>query len=286
MYTRTVVRESQPDWLTVGAHRAKAVRDLADFTRSIAEGEQADGNKTSDWRLLGYEGYRTGRVRYGEARGWAIAQLSGDLASTWLRPMVTMADSVSRLDLAVTVATDQPDPNAGRILYEQAREWRLTHPKAAKPWFIGGDETGWTTYIGKRESDWFLRCYDKAAETREDGDPELIDQYKNAWRYELEIKGQPAQLTAEQLLRSGNIHNASNALVYAWLSHRGCEPPWTPDQPIQPVGTLRRRSDRDRKLLWLQTQVRPTVEWLSQNGDLDAVKRALGIALGPNLTES
>lgn len=263
--------------MTVGAHSSGAVADLADLAQAIKRTELSDGNRESAWRLLGYEGYRVGRLRYGEQRGWSLMQLSGDLAASYLDPAVNLADRVSRLDLAVTVTTADPYVELGRYAYEGAVNFCSDHPKAARPWFITGVGSGWTTYIGQRESDLFFRCYDKDAESRSEGDPELERQYANAWRYELEIKGDVADQTAKRLVQADDVSRTSNAMVHAYLTQRGVEPPWQPDQPVKPIGTLRRRSDRDRKLAWLVKQVRPTVEWLSQNGDMDSVIAALGL---------
>jgi len=286
VYPTSYLRESQPDWLTVGAHRRTSVQTMRNLANGLATAEEADGNHKRPWRLLGYEGYRCGRVRWGEARGWGLMQLSGDSANAYLAAALACADSVSRLDLAVTVQTDRPQPDLGRSVYDQATAWRVTHPKAARPWFIGGDDCGWTTYIGQRQSDLFFRCYDKAAETRDAGDESNIRQYVNAWRYELELKGEAAESTARRLLDSGNIHNATNALLHGWLSARGVTPAWDVDQPIRPIGTLRRRSDRDRKLDWLLSQVRPTVQWLVENGDGAAVMANLGLSYGFAAAES
>jgi len=277
VYSITYLREAQPDWLTVGSHRRTSVETMRDLAKGLATAEENDGNHMRPWRLLGYEGYRCGRVRWGEARGWGLMQLSGDSANTYLAAALDCADSVSRLDLAVTVQTDSPRPDLGRELYEQARAWRDTHPKAARPWFIGGDGNGWTTYIGQRQSDAYFRCYDKAAETRDAGDESTIRQYVNAWRYELELKGEAAESTARRLVSANDIHQSTSALVHGWLSARGVIPPFDCEQPIRPIGTLRRRSDRDRKLDWLLSQVRPTVQWLVENGDIAKVYQNLGL---------
>jgi len=277
LYSITYVRESQPDWLSVGAHRRGSVDTMRDLANGLATAEQADGNRRRAKGVVGYQGFRCGRVFWGECRGWGLLQLSGDSARAYLAPALDCADSVSRLDLAVTVQTDRPNPDLGRELYDQARDWRVTHPKAAKPWYITGDDTGWTTYIGKRSSDLYFRCYDKAAETRDDGDESAMRQYVNSWRYELELKDEPAESTARRLVDSRDVPGTTSAIVHGWLTARGVTPPWDIEQPVRPIGTLRRRSDRDRKLDWLLSQVRPTVQWLVENGDSAEVLQRLGL---------
>ena len=66
-------------------------------------------------------------------------------------------------------------------------------------------------------------------------------------------------------------------MVYRYLADRGISPPFDADTAIHPIGTLRRRSDRDGKLNWLSGQVAPTVRWLIDHGDTSAAMAALGL---------
>jgi DNA relaxase NicK len=279
LYTSTVVRESQPDWLTLGGHTERSVRGLTDLARTVKQQELADGNAERPWRLLGYEGFRCGRVRFGLARGWALVQLSGDTAAAYLTTAVDLADSVSRLDLAVTIQTDQPDPTLGERAYVEACAFRVDHPRASEPWRIAGYEGGHTTYIGRRGSDLFFRLYNKEAEARSANDEADVSQYANSWRYELELKGKTAQDTAERLVRADNVSNACLSLVRTYVQAHGITATWDDDSAIRPIGTFRRRSDRDRKLDWLRKQVEPTVRWLIQHGDSIAAMNALGLTM-------
>jgi DNA relaxase NicK len=209
-------------------------------------------------------------------------QLSGELAYQHGEQAYDFADSVSRLDLAVTLVPASPDPNLGRSIYEQAKAFRDERPNAAEPWFVGGASGGWTTYIGKRQSDTFFRCYDKGAESRAAGDEAEAAQYDGAWRFELELKGDYAERTAQALYRSGDQQGYTLGHVWRYLSDHGVNVPFDVDGPIHKLAQLRRRSDRDRKLDWLARQVRPTVTWLAENGDSASILAALGLAIIDN----
>lgn len=282
MYYTAVVRESQPDWITAGAHTRSSVQALRDLASDAQQEELSNGDQAHPWRLLGYEGWRAGRVRWGECRGWGLLQLSGERAYQLGAAAYDAADSVSRLDLAVTVQPMTPDPNLGRAVYDQAHLWRQDHPQAAEPWFVGGDDGGWTTYIGKRQSDTFFRCYDKGAESRAQGDDREAAQYADCWRMELELKGDYAERVAAAIYRSQDEQAFTRAHVWRYLTDRGINPPFDVDGPTRKLTQLRRRSDRERKLDWLARQVRPTVTWLTENGDSGSVLAALGLAIIDN----
>lgn len=279
MYYGCTVRESQPDWLTAGAHTRASVTALRDLASAAKHDELSHGDREVPWRLLGYEGWRVGRVRWGECRGWGLLQLSGELAASLGAAAWDCADSVSRLDLAVTCQFATPNPSLGREAYEQARAWRQEHTHAAAPWFVGGDDGGWTTYLGKRASDTFMRLYDKGAESRAQGDDGEARQYADSWRYELELKGEYAERTAAQLFRSGDEPAFTKMHLWRYLTDHGITPPFDVDAPTVKLAQLRRRSDRERKLDWLARQVRPTVAWLAENGDSGSVLAALGLAI-------
>jgi hypothetical protein len=128
------ILEAQPDWLTVSAHGHDAARNLLDLAYTLADGEASKGNRYRAFRLIGYEGHRVGAVEYGE-RGddHVILRLIGDVASEHLTVALSAADTVTRLDLALTWRPKKPRPSQGKITYDQAVRFHTEHPKSALP---------------------------------------------------------------------------------------------------------------------------------------------------------
>jgi len=164
------VIESQVDWLTCGwsdgpaADRAEAWA----FARASAEGRA--GFHSAPFRLMGFEGYAVGRVRFGRRNGDALLQLSGNLADDYLDTLVPLAERISRVDIAVTVRLPASDTLVAENHYAEACVWRDEHPTSALPMLVVNGDGGATCYVGRRTSDRLLRVYNKEAEQLASGD--------------------------------------------------------------------------------------------------------------------
>lgn len=275
-YTATVT-ESQLDWLTLSTHS----RTTTDLLRSYCERwvgrEIDDGAKVHPFRLMGYVGWRAGRVRYGERENAGLVQLSGDLARQHFDTLYPVKATVSRLDVAVTARTLEADPGLGERAYGDAEAFHAEHVGSALPSCVKDADGGWTTYVGRRTSDYFLRIYNKEAEQKASGDLDHSDQYRASWRYELELKGPAAEAYALAYSRAGDRHAWCQNLVHDYASKHGIYPCFPSDGNRVLGPALRRRSDRDSRLHWFRTSVRPALEWLLQNGDRTEVMQALGL---------
>jgi DNA relaxase NicK len=276
--TATVI-ESQLDWLTLAVHNHQKTDQLRDHAQRWAEREVKNGERVAPWRLNGYIGWRAGRVRYGERENAGLVQLSGDLAAARFDTLWPLRDNVSRLDVAVTVRADPPQPDHGRQAYLAAVAFREAHPRAARPSQHADADGGWTTYIGDRSSDYFLRVYDKEAEQRGDHDDAGAERYRACWRYELECKGFSAASVGLSLARAADRPAFCQSLLHQYACAHGIEPIFADDgQRVLSPG-FRRRSDRDTRLAWLHRSVKPAIEYLLQTGTREEVMQALGLQL-------
>src|SRR4030042_2129447 len=165
------------------------------------------------WGMKGYSGYRIAGMAWGMRHDGCIMMLSGqDAAINWL-PALSLAQNVTRLDLAVTVALADPITDVAKRAYA----WVLTHPhncpsKKRKYSYVENSAGGQTVYIGSRVSDQFGRLYDKGCESAKDAcaPPGLL------WRYEVEFKAYRAKklayqmgITARQALPRGSEEKAN-----------------------------------------------------------------------------
>jgi hypothetical protein len=279
--TSTII-ESQPDWLTgacTGAERSAALTDLA---VRLATEEEGAGNKITRWSVQSYQGRRCGRVGLGEAEGdRTIIQLSGDLAAQHLTEALPLLDRVTRIDLAVTVRTAEPDPHVAANAYELASLWWDEHPRSAAPWSIRHKQKGDTTYVGSRESDKFLRIYDKMAECKGHHDARNAERYENCWRYEIECKGHPAGLIALTADRALDQTAYVRGVMNHYLHTHGIEPIYTDASPCIPLPGFTRRTDAESRLFNLGRNVRPSLDWLRDAGYAEEALAILGLGINP-----
>lgn len=274
--TATVI-ESQLDWLTCAVHSGRAADELEHYARMVARTSETATEREHPFRVKGYDGWQAGRVRFGSREGAALIQLSGDLAAKHFDDLVPIADSISRVDIAVTARLSQKDDDLGLSAYLAAQRFYLNHNHAARPSFHGDADGGYTAYVGERTSDWFLRIYNKAAETRTD--PDQAEHYADCWRYELECKGgSTGPLVAELSAHDGDDRAAAiQDMVWEYLHRHGIVPVFPKAGNVALVPGFRRRSDRASKLAWLQKSVRPAVAWLAETGDASDIYAALGL---------
>lgn len=273
----TSVLESQLDWITATVHSRDRTHDLADLANRLARRETDARAEVAPFRLMGYVGWRTGRVRYGERENAGLIQLSGDLAEQYAGDVIARTDRVSRIDAAVTVQAPGGWRDHGEQVYREASDFYQLHPGAAMPMCVQDAKGGWTTYLGDRASDYYLRIYDKGAESRAGGDPLESLRYADCWRYELEVKGGPATIVADVLTHADDRAEHIRRFLYEYTTRHGIRPLFHEETPLRIRPGFTRRSDYAKKMDWLTKKVRPTVDWCKQNGELGDVLAALGL---------
>lgn len=271
------VVEAQADWLTAMFYGDR----LADAARQMAEGwskvELAAGAKTQRAWVEGYELEVNGRVRYGRKPDSAILQVSGQLADDYLDELVDVASRISRIDLAVTVRTPEPDPHVGGNAYLQACWFYEKHTRAAMPSRHQSAERGDTVYLGHRDSERYFRLYNKQAECESSSDAAGAEHYRNCWRYELELKRSVAPPTALALAGASDRAAYCQEYLHDYVSGHGVEPifPQSGDRVLVPG--FRRRSDLESRRAWLRSHAKPVVRFALERLGRDAVLKDLGL---------
>lgn len=274
----TAVLESQLDWVTLEVHTRKGTQRLERDATRWATNEIAGGNKVAPFRCNGYYGWQAGRVRFGTREAAGLIQLSGDLAARQYDYLYPTRDNITRLDLAVTVELPLPDPDVGQRHYDEAVAYRLAHPRSARPSSHRDGDGGWTTYIGDRSSDYYLRVYNKEAECLSQGDLDGAAHYRKCWRYELECKGLTCSGVAKSVFETADRPAHVQGFVHEYGTAHGLIPTFPAIAGRHLVAGFRRRSDRDSRLLWVERSVRPAIAWLLSTGERAEVLEALGLA--------
>lgn len=127
---------------------------------------------------------------------------------------------------------------------------------------IVGVDGGETLYIGSRQSDKFLRIYNKAAEQAVPGD----------WiRVELEIKGDMARELGPKLTNASPLHMAAVAKAILWSMVQFDDDIWKhlcSDGCMPDIVISHKKSDNIKG--WLADQVAPALgKYIAEGGDRD-----------------
>lgn len=274
----TTVIEAQADYLTASAHGHDAAANLQLWGLLRLHEQDQAGNKRRPFRLRGYEGVGCGAVELGQRDDAAtLVRLAGDAAAVHLSDALSLADRVSRVDLAVTVRYRPADPHVGANTYRDAECFHTANPTSALPWRVTDADGGSTTYVGKRGSDNMLRVYNKEAECIASRDAPGAERYRGCWRWELEAKGGLALPLAIAVNERSDRAAYVQAYVHGWAMAHGITPTWEPLGSQELIPGFRRRSDADTRLAHIRRTVSPSVAWLIEAGYEAEVRRALGL---------
>lgn len=283
----SIVVDGSIDWLTCTCKSAKARTELYAQVTYILDQARDLGETIKPWPFKGYKGLKAFGVRWGTREDSDIAMLSGlDARQHWYT-FASLAENVSRLDLAVTCELQYPFPNVSTLCYdwicENAHGLKLSTRRYSHIRDLDG---GQTLYVGSRASDQFGRLYDKARETQSD------ELYDRLWRYEVEFKGARAKAVNERLLDRATVPETAKAgnaelmlpacptpeilgTVYLWFDSRHVHPLFYRTSRHVATEIEARVTSDEASLLWLSRFVRPTVARLQRNGKEDQVFEAL-----------
>jgi DNA relaxase NicK len=257
------------DWLTCTAPRRDEEKPLYMLALELIESEKAAGNEVKKFSLAGYHGYGSGGARYGVRQDSVILQLSGECARSQWRRAKEQARNVSRLDVQVTVAFESPQPYIIKTLHNDSLQHKSVNGRPSNRTLITSTMTGDTLMIGKRQSDVYLRAYDKGIESKCAPVGVLL-------RYEAEFKRERCARTAARLSTCEDEATHSAALIHTAFVRQGVRVAsetrqWQWDSLSLP------RSSTEQKLLWLRSAVRPSIAFLLSRVGRDEVLSALGL---------
>jgi DNA relaxase NicK len=224
-------------------------------------------------QVYSYAGWSMGNVGYAHNRknGNVLFRVSGPLAA-YHHQSITDAHrsgycSITRADVQLTLyfnhdysllASDYYDGLVSRFgeKMKQHIELRATNGK--------GD----TLYIGSPEARKRGRVYDKMRESK-------IDQYENAWRYELQARREAAIGVIDAMLKSEYPHTNSIGIVRGFFNPRGVTVPL----PGAEIRVREHRAPRsvDKTCNWLGTTVYKAIQHLTPIVGYDTIAALLKI---------
>jgi len=227
-------------------------------------------------RLQGYEGVGYGNTFVGTNERGAFAQFTGEKAH-WAYPYLEHPKvHIARLDVQITCQFDVMPDNLGKEACSDAstHDTNLPSNRQRSIDVYTSKGGGYTLYVGAVSSDQRLRLYNKQAQSED-------IRYTRCWRYEVVLRNNHSDRmyrhvlskrdTPAQYILSFVINFCrERGINIRGMEHIAAEPL---DMPIK-IPT-----DLERKLKWLEVQVKPTLKKLSEMGYGDQAARALGLWL-------
>lgn len=222
------------------------------------------------WDALGYLGWQVDGFKFGTNLHGAIVVLSSDLAGEYWSHFYPAATNVTRLDVQVTAQFSKDLPSLAKDEAIKADLHRQNGGHAFKIRHLNGHGDGDTLYLGSRKSEAISRLYDKM---RESGLPE----YENSWRYEVEFKKDSAKQVAAHLHDNRGDNLALLALIVKEYGRHGIKVPFDLDASLFHVKHVKVKTDLDRSLMWLASDVAPTIKRLIEAGRHKDLFKALDL---------
>ena len=258
------------DWITATANQRTNCLAIAERAAKLLKSEVNSGCFKKPWGMSGFNGWKAGQVQLGKRDKEVIVRLSGRMAQLHWRKIYEVANNISRFDIECTTRTAA---SAGRRISRHWQEAKRCQRKRKRPTTVGlyrCNDNSATLYLGKRTSGRFGRVYDKGRESGE-------EQFREAVRYELEAKGECANIIAHEVASSRRQMSLIAGYVAGFFSDRGLSLPerWEPEHHS---GVARSRSDIDRKLAWFNSSIRGSVSACVSRGKLVEVIEALGMS--------
>lgn len=270
------------DYITTTSHQRDSTNSLYSFGRWLVSEEVSKGCKHSDWRASGYRGFRAGDTCVGISRQGTIVRASAQSAASYWNQLYHFSDNVTRLDVQVTTINGAVPSRRIAKHHKEARRVSRQRGRPASFKVFYGPGGAESIHLGSRQSDRYLRIYDKGLES---GLPE----YEGAVRYELELKRDSAKNCAAWLDSQENDQAQMVAIVHKFLHIRGtrsgfynCNCSRLQDcshstlQNFAFLGSANQVAPEVARILkWLHVCVRPSVSRLEKAGLLSEVRNAL-----------
>lgn len=245
------------------------------YERFVKHTDESGGklDPVKDWQNRWYKGRSCAKVYWGQSQTMGyIVMAQGAIANDlWVDLVPKTSYNVTRVDLQVTCKLERPKPDWASVVYERA-----SANNSRSSTLVQSSRGGSTCYIGSRHSDQFGRIYDKGVQSRQ-AEPGIM------WRYECQIMKPRALPLTKSMYESITKAGADQAseiqgYVYRWFNARSITTLFTerPSRLVAEVG--KSVSTADKKLIWLRSQVQPTVRNLIAAGHLKDTIDALGVS--------
>lgn len=261
------------DWLTMTTTSRQVGQRWQERYMKVAQENLKNGeiNPGKRWSALGYQGASCPGVRWGfsERLGWIVI-LSGDIGDRHWRSFCSKPAKATRIDLAVTVKFGVEFEGLPEKYYSNL-DGLEKKPDGRGYSLVKNTKGGQTLYVGSRKSEKFGRVYDKGVQ--EGSSPPGFK-----YRFEVEYK-KPSSETIRKSIQELRERERGAILntVHGFFERAGVVPVWRKNGDAIKLEAEAKVTTAQKKIIWLSSQVRPTVQKLILAGYKDEVVDALGL---------
>lgn len=263
------------DWITATMQGDEGLRaQWANKGIHILEELAKKGEKLGKRSLMGYMGIGFGNCFVGARDDSTMIQLTSVHADRYFYDVMSDAVQVSRIDVQCTVQYNRMPRNIVTVAYRMfmnAIENGEVNALSKGSKLTGVDGSA-TLYLGAPSSDRRGCIYNKEVESGE-------DHYKRCWRYECRYRNEIANSIAHKLLSNRDKYlELTTSITQSFFKRKGIIMDWNEQLREDTLPMLEKNKPTvDRQLVWLRSQVRPTVQWLISMGKEKEVWQALGL---------
>jgi hypothetical protein len=250
-----IIKSAGIDWLTLTSSSPATKLKMMEYFSSVAEEDRKLGHSVVPGGNYGFYGKRARHALFAEKEDRAMLQVSGRRAQRSIL-LCREGDNATRIDVQITLFVGEE--NVSKVLEEWAEQAEHPgkincHPREVTRVLKSGKTQ--TVYIGSRKSDFYVRLYDKYAESKE-------SDWKGCVRLEVEIKGKASKALWSHLAEEG-LGNMYLLQVLLWHLERCGLNLSMIDLCRQDILLPKREPlKEERSLIWLAGQVAPTVQRL------------------------
>lgn len=265
-----IIVDAGVDWFTTTAVGARDAELLLLRGELITAQERRRGGILKPWKLAGYSGWRCGRCEFGARDDGAIVRVTSSLADSEWWGLWQITERCTRIDLQLTLRFAEDVNQQIDKLSSMVERFYLNRSDGPTLTNWSNNAGGRTMYLGKRSSCLYFRAYNKRAQSN-------LDAHEGCLRLELEVKQGVCALVIASLLRAETVAQGIQAILAQYLLERGIVSNLAFSDRVSLSETSTFVNDRSRLLRWLETAVRPSVQLLIEDGDLNAVLDVLGL---------
>lgn len=240
------------DYLTLTSTNSHTQSRMRSFFQHVSNEDCKLGYKTVKGGAFGFYGQRSKHALLAQKDERSMLTVSGQQAQQTFR-LMREGDNCTRLDIQATFHVKHG--TVSEVLAQIACDARSApsvrgiRPKVKN---TDGDHGTETVYIGKRQSDIFIRCYDKYEESGK-------EEWKDCVRLEVEIKGKTSKALWNECSSKGYGPGYLLGVLRAILERRGIELSGIEWPTLPQAIPLKEITSLQRTRAWWAKQVAPSV---------------------------
>jgi hypothetical protein len=240
------------DYVTLTTTNSHTKRRMEEYFDGLVASDRSLGFREKKGGAFGFYGTRTRHGLIAQKEERMLMQVSGQAAQHTFK-LMREGDNCTRIDIQVTLRVEEGSVSemldAACAEARSAPAVRGIRPAVKR---IEGDKGTECVYIGKRQSDVFIRIYDKYIESGK-------EEYKDCIRYEVELKGKTSKALWNKCSKDGGGVGFFLGVLRTCLERRGLKMSgfvWPTESQAIP---LKENTSLARTRAWWAKQVAPSV---------------------------